>query len=148
MIEIEYLPLPQSENDFQAHADCLRDYQSIMVDNVAPTAPGAYNAPGTVVYGAFTPGAPAVNQGKVYNAIILPIQEHQLPRQSGGGLVPTLLCTCSVLKSDLPVATVFKTGQYIYVNPVWSYQRFCQIFSIEDCFTSWKLTVFDVSQNG
>ena len=143
----DYALLPLPENDFQAHADVLSDYQGLMVSNVTATAPGATNVPGTVIYGAFTPNAPDPSQGAVYNAIILPVQQHQLPRAQGGGLVPHLLCTVSILKSDLPVGLVFGTGQLMYANPPWSYQRLCQIFTIEDCYTSWLIALMDVSEN-
>ena len=138
----EYAP----ENDFQAHADVLSDYQQLTVDNVTPTSSGQYNAPGTVVYGSFTT-PPQIEQGQVYSAIILPVLQHQLPREFGGGFVPSLLCTVSVNKNLLPAGVSFHTGHFMYVNPSWSGQRLCQIHSYADCYTSWLITLVEVSEN-
>lgn len=139
--------LPPPENDFQAHADMLAAYQQIQTANVIPTAPGAFNVPGTVVYGMPTPFPVTVSQGKVYAAVILPVTEHQFPREMGGGFVPGLSCTVSINKNLLPAAVNFQTGQIMVVNPVWSGQRLCQIHSFVDCFTSWLIALMDISES-
>jgi hypothetical protein len=123
-------------NIYEAHAQGLAEYQAEQVAGVAPSAPGANQTPGTIIYA-----------GNPYPATAGPFVEHQYPREHGGGFTRSLMGWVSINKSDLPAGTMFKTGQYMQVNAPFTAQRNCQVEAIDDCFTSWLVTLMDLSQN-
>ncbi len=131
-------------NDYEAHAQALKDYEAICGTDV-PAGVGANSTPCTVVIGSFsTPPSPA--QGKEYPAVILPVEEHQMLRADGGGVTPLLLSVVVIVKADLPAGVVFKTGQFMYINPPFSSQRACKVHTVADDFTSWTVTLEHISE--
>jgi hypothetical protein len=83
--------------------------------------------------------------GKVIPAFVGPfsIQQFLTP----GGFRPSLAGTVIVNKSDLPSDTPLHSGNLLTATPPIGVTRNCQIMDFEDCYSFWKITVIDQSQN-
>ena len=80
-------------------------------------------------------------------AIVGIFRQQQVLDAKGGGFKPMTMATVVLRKSDLPKNTIFKSNQGIFVQGYNSQQYNCNIYSVEDQFTSLKLTVRDIAQN-
>jgi len=63
-----------------------------------------------------------------------------------GGFSPRLMGQAILRKSILPAGTYFKTGQKITATQAGGSVRSCQVDSIEDTFTEWRLNLWDVNE--
>lgn len=91
-----------------------------------------------------------VPTGAVYPARVSPFQMQQI--LVAGGLSPMRLGTVIVSKSDLPDGitgdpdTAFAVGTFITATMPGGQRHVCEVYSVDDEITEFKLTLWDKNQ--
>lgn len=125
-------------NPFQAHAENMAAYEEVLAEPVpgvtspAPSIEGeVFTANGAVASDVY----PATVGHFILEQVLVP-----------GGFSPRLMGQAIVRKAVLPAGAFFKTGRKFTVCQVGGSVRRCQVESIEDTFTEWRLNLWDQSQ--
>ena len=80
-----------------------------------------------------------------YPATISPFRVMQRLKPDGGGFQSFLTGQAIVRKEVLPAGTVFKSGYRLSATQVNGSTRDCQVDSVEDTMTEWRLNLWDVN---
>ena len=123
-------------NPFSEHAQNMEEYENMLS---APIAGGV----GNFVTCALFTAAGAVAE-KQYPATVGQFTVQGVLKD--GGFSPRLMGQVIIRKSILPAGTYFKTGQKITATQAGGSVRACQVETIEDTFTEWRLNLWDVNE--
>ena len=125
-------------NPFEEHANNMALYEQECAEPVT----GISTTP-SVQYPVDGGGQPT-SATATYAATIGHFMVEQILTQNG--FSPKLMGQAIIRKSLLPVGTSFATGQKLIATQVGGSVRSCQIDSIEDTFTEWRLNLWDNNQ--
>ncbi|MDE2019955.1 MAG: hypothetical protein KGJ13_06455 [Patescibacteria group bacterium] len=117
-------------NPFDAHAQLMGQYQTILAE------PANGGQQGDVI----------VYAGAKITAVISDFKIDDLVRLAGG-VSPRMTGQAIVQKSAVPRTVQFKVGQNLTVTQVGGSVRNCQIESLDDVFTEFRLNLWDMAQN-
>lgn len=126
-----------ASNPFEEHAQNMKAYEYMLAVPI-DTVVGNF-----IECALFTAAGPVAS--KQYVATIGQFVLRQV--LVAGGFSPRLMGQAIIRKSTLPAKTYFKTGQELKATQVGGSIHQCQIESIEDTFTEWRLNLWSKNQS-
>jgi len=125
-------------NPFEEHAGNMALYEQECAEPVTDVSTSP-----SVQYPLDVSGNPTTKTA-AYAATVGQFTIQQILTQTG--FSPKLMGQAIIRKSLLPSGTKFATGQKLIATQVGGSVRVCQIESIEDTFTEWRLNLWDTNQ--